>query len=169
LTFSLLSVDIAPIVFLTSQIAVNFDSGAIAASLQELQDKYGMGHAQAGLIGSMVYIGTLMRLGLLKVLLDGRCFYFAHTVNATLGFATSPMLIWLHPPIRAGCRDAVCGAPADALQQQVGPGRELVLQLRLRTRLRARPQFGSAAVAPLLHWRMWTCDTEDVGSLLTSV
>jgi hypothetical protein len=92
LTFSLLSVDIAPIASSTSQIAVNFDSGAIAASLQELQDKYGMGHAQAGLIGSMVYIGTLIRLGLLKVLPDGRCFFFAQTVNATLGFAfTSPL------------------------------------------------------------------------------
>lgn len=41
------------------QVAVNFDSGAIAASLQELQYKYVMGHAQAGLIGSMIYIGMV--------------------------------------------------------------------------------------------------------------
>lgn len=44
---------------LPRQIVVNFDSGAIAASLSELQAKYDMGHAEAGLIGSMAYIGLV--------------------------------------------------------------------------------------------------------------
>lgn len=42
------------------QIFVNFDSGAIAASLSELQAKYDMNKSEAGLIGSLVYIGLVV-------------------------------------------------------------------------------------------------------------
>lgn len=42
------------------QVFVNFDSGAIAASLSELQAKYDMNKSEAGLIGSLGYLGLVV-------------------------------------------------------------------------------------------------------------
>eukprot|EP00127_Corallochytrium_limacisporum_P000092 Clim_evm31s3 gene=Clim_evmTU31s3 len=43
-----------------TNIFVNYDAGAIAASLTELQEYYSLGLAAAGLLGSLVYLGLVL-------------------------------------------------------------------------------------------------------------